>query len=114
MSERCNLPRPEVRGRTGFHPDQARLELAEKVEDGVAPKFLLQNDGTIRIYSVELENRLGQIDPECCNFHVVGSFLRWLSHSTNMAQCDAAGLEPSTPSEELCLRQGRGRTSVWL
>ena len=113
MAERRDLPGPEVRGRAGFHADQAGFEPREKVQHRPAAQSLLQDDGAADIDPVKLKDRLGQVDPECCNFHVVGSFLCWLSHCTNMAHCDAVGVEPSTPSEE-SLWSGPGRPpSVW-
>jgi hypothetical protein len=36
-----------------------------------------QDQSPVGIHAVKLEDGLGQIDPECCNRHVVGSFLRW-------------------------------------
>jgi len=114
ISERCSpaasgawarvsgdLPRREVRSWARFHADQAGLQTTEKVEHRPAAQLLLQDHGAADIDPVQLKDGLGQIDPECCNFHVVGSFLCWRSQSTNMAQCDAFGVEPSTPSDEL-------------
>jgi hypothetical protein len=88
-----------VRARAGFHADQAGFQLAKKVEHRPASQLFLQDNRPIRIHPVKLENGLGEIDPECCNLHVVDSFLSWLSHCTSMAQRDAVGVEPSTPSD---------------
>jgi len=41
MAERCDRPRPEVRGRAGFHADQARFKLSEEIEQRGPPQLLL-------------------------------------------------------------------------
>jgi len=99
VPESGNLTRPVVRRRAGLHPDQAGLQLREKAEHGRAPQLLLQDDGTIGVNAVKLKDGLGQIDPECCNLHVVGSFPSLAPNSTNLAHRDAVWVEPSTPSD---------------
>ncbi|RYH06634.1 hypothetical protein EU800_23150 [Tropicimonas sp. IMCC6043] len=73
---------PEVEGADGIRtvdsPMQIHAEdLVEEIEHRAPPKLLLQDDSATGIHPVKLKDRLGQVDPECCNFHVVGSFLSW-------------------------------------
>ena len=96
-----------MRRGTSLNADQTGLELTQKSKNGSAPQFLLQNNNPLRVHTVQLENRLGEINPECCNRHVDGSFPLLVSNSTNMAHRDAVRVEPSTPSDECEL------VSVW-
>jgi hypothetical protein len=108
VTKRCDLTRPVMRCGTSLHTDQARLQLAEKAEHCTSPQLLLQNNRAISINAVELKDGLGDVDPECCNIHVDGSFSLLVANSTSMAQCDAVRVEPSTSSEERgLLRAGR-------
>lgn len=96
MPERRNLTRPVVRCGTGFHPDLARVQLAKKVEHGTSPHLLPQDNHPIRIDPVKLKNGLGEINPECCDSHVGGSFPLLVLNSAIMAHCDAVRMERST------------------
>jgi phosphoglycerate kinase len=99
MAKRGYLPRPIMRCGAGFHPDQAGLQLAEKVEHRTPAQLLLQDDGPSGVNAVKLKDGLGQIDPQCCNLHVGDSFPLLGCDSTSMAHRDAVGVEPSTPSD---------------
>ena len=89
-----------MRRGASLHADQAWLEFTQKSENSATPQLLLQNNGPSRVHTVQLENRLGEINPECCNRHVNGSFPLLVSNSTNMAHRDAVRVEPSTPSDK--------------
>jgi hypothetical protein len=102
MAERRDLAGPEMRRRTGLHADQAAVKLPEKAENSASPQLLLQHDGASGINAVKLEIGRGQIDPECCNLHVDGSFPLLVFDSTSLAHRDAVGVEPSTPSGQRC------------
>ncbi len=49
MAQCCNLARPVMRCRTGFHSDQARGQFAEKVEHRTPSQLLLQESGTLGV-----------------------------------------------------------------
>lgn len=101
IPKRRDLPCPEMRSRAGHHADQAGLKSAQSGKQRASWNLLLQENGALPVKDMKLKNGLVQINSECCRLHVVGSFFFWLSHSTNLAQCDAVGVEPSIPSEEL-------------
>jgi hypothetical protein len=93
-------PRLSLRFESLAKKPSTALSQEQEVEHRAAPQFLLQHDGAIRVNAVKLKDGLGQIDPECCNLHVDGSFPLLVFDSTSLAHRDAVGVEPSTPSEE--------------
>ena len=113
VAEGRDLAGPVMRRRAGFHPDQARLQLAEEIQNCAASQLLLQQNRTIGVNAMKLKDGLGEIDPECCNLHVDGSFPLLVCDSTRLAHRDAVGVEPSTPSGELGLRRCRALASLW-
>ena len=88
-----------MRCRAGFHPNQARVKLAQEIKHGTPSQLLLQDDDPIGVNAVKLKDGLGQIDPQCSNLHVGDSFPLLVYDNTSMAHRDAVGVEPSTPSD---------------
>ena len=80
-----------MRAGAGLHADPARGQFRKKSQKRRAAQLPAQHDLTRLIHPVKLENGLGQIDPECCNPHVDGSFLLLATTFPNMAHRDAAG-----------------------
>jgi hypothetical protein len=100
MPKRRNLTRPVMRCGTGLHADQAGFQFRQEIQNSATAQLLLQNHNAIRVNAVKLKNKLCDVDPECCNLHVDGSFPLLVSNCTSMAHCDAVRVEPSTPSDE--------------
>ena len=69
VSKCRDLARPVVRGRASLHADKARLQLPERVEYGAPAQLFAEDDFARFIDAVKLENRLGNIDPDCGNGH---------------------------------------------
>ena len=70
MAKRANLAGPEVRRRTGLQSNQAGSKVTQKIQDGRPAKLPAKDNLALRIHTVKLEHRLGQIDPDGCNIHV--------------------------------------------
>jgi hypothetical protein len=78
-----------MRAGAGFHADEARRLTLKKLKHLAAPKLTTQQGATLGVNTVQLENRLRQIDPDCGN--VTHGWLPSLAVFTapNMAHCDA-------------------------
>ncbi len=70
MAKRANLAGPEVRRRTGLQSNQAGSKITQEIQNGRPAKLPTKDDPALRIHTVKLEHRLGQIDPDGCNIHV--------------------------------------------
>src|SRR5271169_1162520 len=67
MAERLELPRPMVRRGAGLNTDQTRWQLLKKRQN--VPTLYLATDDhlTFGVNAVNLEDRLGDIETDCCN-----------------------------------------------
>lgn len=74
MAERGQLARPMVRRGTGFHPKQARLNRLKIGKNLAAPQPAADNNSASNGNAVNLEPGLGEIETNCANLHVGGSF----------------------------------------
>src|ERR1019366_3115015 len=63
-------------------PHRAPRQLAEERFELRATKLLLKDDLALRIFAVDLKNRLGQIETDRDSVHVDGSY-RWLANRNN-------------------------------
>ncbi len=70
MPELYQLARPMVGRRARLHPDEARRELSEERDHLLTAKLPDENDLTLMIYRVNLEEVLGQINADGANLHV--------------------------------------------
>jgi hypothetical protein len=73
MAERPDLPRPVMRGRAGFHADQTGWQLLQCFEETGASYFLLEHHLALGVDTVNLKDRLGEINPDCANIHGAAS-----------------------------------------
>lgn len=80
------------KGRSGFHPDQTGRQIPQEVEHRTPSKPLLKNNHATGANAVQVQYGLGEIDPECCNLNVGGSFPQLVLDSTSMARRDAVGV----------------------
>jgi hypothetical protein len=78
-----------MRAGAGFHADQARRLTLKELQHLAAPKLSTQQRAALGVNTVQLENRLRQVDPDCGN--IVHGWLPLLAVFTapNMAHCDA-------------------------
>ena len=67
VTKRADLPRPEVRRRACFHAHQARWQTFEELQHLGAAKLLPDGGCAPCVNAVNLEHRLGKIDPNCDN-----------------------------------------------
>jgi hypothetical protein len=75
-----------MRTPTGFHPDQAGLEIGEEAQDVLALELLAQHRFAPLIDSMDLKHVLCQIDPDSCNLHLGRSFLSmWIEPISTLA-----------------------------
>jgi hypothetical protein len=66
------LARPVVRGRTRFHPDQARRQFGEERQQLRSTQRLVENHHVVSVSAMHLKHVLGQIDANRGNLHVDG------------------------------------------
>jgi hypothetical protein len=59
--------------RAGHHADQAGLKRAQSGTQRASSNLLPQSNRAILVKAMKFKNGLGQINPECCGLHVVGS-----------------------------------------
>src|SRR6202049_4465419 len=85
MTQRRELPRPVMRAPTGFHADQARLEIGEEAQHVLALELLAQTHPPMLVDSMHLEQRLCQIDSSCRNLHGDAPSLKWLAYTSTLA-----------------------------
>jgi hypothetical protein len=57
-------------GSAGFHADQTRRNLAQEVDDLLAPQLTADDDLARTIHAVHLEHVLGEINADGANLHV--------------------------------------------
>src|SRR3978361_2212601 len=67
MAERNQLARPMVRGRTGFHADEARRNPGKEREDLAASQPLAHHYAACLVDSMKLGDVLCQIKTDCSN-----------------------------------------------
>jgi len=72
MAKLLELASPLVRRGTRLHADEARRQLAEKLDHLTAPELLLQHRLVGSIDAVHLEDVLGEINSDRANLHVDG------------------------------------------
>ena len=73
MAKGCQLPRPEVGGRTRLHANQARQQAAEEADEFTPAELPTDQNLSILIDAVDLENVLGEIETYCRDMHWSGS-----------------------------------------
>ncbi len=82
---------PVMRRRTGFYSNKARVKLPQKRQN-LATLLLLANDNvTICINTVNLKNRLGSVQSDCCNLFHGRLLFRWLRQQQPSWHLDAGG-----------------------
>jgi hypothetical protein len=87
VPERREPARPVMRTTAGFHPNEARRQLAEKRNQLRSLQLLTQCDLASRIHSVHLEDNFCQIDPNLRNVHPGRScWFKWLISTSTLAQ----------------------------
>lgn len=107
VAEPPQFARPVMRAGTGFHTDQARWLTPEELMHLAASQLAAQLRAALGINTVQLKNRLGQIDPGHDN--IAHAWLPSLacSQHPNVAHCDAgSGSHPP--------HQWRSHGSIWL
>ena len=67
MAERLELARPVMRRRTGLDTNQARRQLLEERQNITALQLAAEDDIALRIDTVNLKNRLRDIETDCRN-----------------------------------------------
>lgn len=109
QAPRSPAPRNEMSGRIPCRSGRASVFREHQAERLFAP-FSARQQRHPPANAMKLKDGPGPINPECCSLDVVGSFHCSLSHGTNLPQCNAAGVEPSTPSDGLQFVSVRRRT----
>jgi hypothetical protein len=69
MPDRCQLTRPVVRRRTGFHANQARFQRLKVGQYLAASQPTADNNLSTGIDAVDLEPVLSEIKADCGNLH---------------------------------------------
>ena len=89
MAKLAKFARPVMRTCAGFHADQTGWLTLKELKHLAASELTAQRGTTLGVNTVQLENRLRQIDPDCGN--LVHGWLPLLAVFTapNMAHCDA-------------------------
>jgi hypothetical protein len=91
MTERLQLARPVMRRRARLDADKARLQPAKQREQLISPYLPPEHGLTLPVDAVDLEDVLRDVEADCGNLHVDGSFPLMVDDSTIMARLDAAG-----------------------
>jgi hypothetical protein len=68
MAKLADLAPPEVSASTGFHRDNARRQLPEKLQHLRSPQLLAQNPPARAIGPMDLKYSLRQPVGDCCAF----------------------------------------------
>src|SRR5262249_7697889 len=100
MPERCQLTRPIVRCRTGFHADQTRLERPKKGDHPAPPQPPADDDVSIGVDGVDLEPVFGEIQTDGGNLHGGRLLSLWRSQTTTLWHIDA-GSGGRPPHQEI-------------
>src|SRR5262245_23904164 len=69
MPEPCEFACPIMRGRAGFHPDQAGFKSRKEGKHLRPSETFADNRLAFRIDTVNLNHSLGEINPDCANLH---------------------------------------------
>ena len=70
MTKLGDFTRPMMGGSAGFHADPARRNLAQEVDDLLAPQLTADDDLARTIYAVHLDHVLGEINADGANLHM--------------------------------------------
>ena len=70
MPKSSYLAGPIIGSGSGFHADKAGFRLAKCIKHGASAQILAEDDVACLIDAVKLENRFGDISPECGYGHV--------------------------------------------
>src|SRR5271154_1097949 len=98
MAEFDQFARPVMRGAASLDPDQASRKRAKKRKQVAALDRLGDDDPALRVYGVNLEHVLGQIQPDACDRRQIADRLthgrlpfrwRFVSTTTILAHRDA-------------------------
>src|SRR4028118_820542 len=69
----CEFPGPEVSGGAGLHPDQAGWQAAEEADELASAELTADQNLSILVNAVDLEDVLGEIETDCGDMHWSGS-----------------------------------------
>jgi len=92
MAKGDQLARPVMRGGAGLHVHETRRHGPEMVEHLGAPQPCLSDHPPFSVYRMDLENLLGDVEPDDANLHFGRLLLEWTNTAATMAHgCRGAG-----------------------
>ena len=95
------LARPIMSAGTRLHRHNAPRQGREERQHLVPPELLAEHDPAARIRTVNLKNRLGQIDADCANL-AHGRLLQWCFNTSTLAHRCRQGASTPTLLIAMC------------